>query len=162
METLQINKANALKAYDGATEKGKKLLSDLFGEKEFIKDIRDRIKSYEDACDYFEIKPLKLSDFDFLPEKDRLYHYHDHRQVIIKRALNEGWEADHDNSDPKYTIWYKKVGSGRGFAFDYYVYRNSLSIVGARHEFKSLDLAKYFAKQFIGEVDACFIIKKSN
>lgn len=159
METLQINKANALTAYEGATLKGKKLLSDLFGEKVFVKDIREVIKSYEDACEYVGVKPLQLSDFNFLPEQDREYHYHDHRQVIIKRALNEGWIADHSNDDRKYTIWYKRAGSGVGFSYFDYHYGDSHSLVGSRHEFKSLELGKYFASQFIKEVDACFITK---
>lgn len=160
METLQINKANALTAYEKANEKGKALLSNLFGKKVFIKDIRERIKTYEDACEYEGIKPLQLSDFDHLPVQDRAYHYHDHRKVIIKRALNEGWVADHSNpNQKKFYVWYKWVGSVRGFSFGGFGFGRTYSFVGARHEFKSRELAEYFASQFIGEVDACFIIK---
>lgn len=160
METLNVTKANALTAFERANEKGKQLLSDLFGKKVFIKDIRERIKTYEDACEHQGIKPLKLSDFDFLPEKDRGYHYYDHRQVIIKRALNEGWEPDPSNSDePKYYVWYKWVGSVRGFSFGGFVCDPTSSLVGARHEFRSKELGEYYAKQFIGEVNECFIIK---
>lgn len=130
------------------------------------KSIMDLVKSYEDACKLEKLTPLKLSDFDFLPEKDREYHFHDHRSVIIKRALNEGWEADHtDRSQIKYTIWYRMndaAGSARGFSYFDFDFDLVLSVVGARHEFKTLELAKYFAKQFIEEVNACFIIKKSN
>lgn len=160
METLNVTKANALKAYDEANDKGKTMLSNLFGRKVFIKDIRERIKSYQDACEYFNIKPLELSDFDFLPLEDRAYHYHDHRMVTIIRALNEGWVADHsDSNQAKYYVWYKWVGSGRGFSFGGYDCVGSSSVVGARHEFKSIELAKYFANQFIGEVNGSFIIK---
>lgn len=121
--------------------------------------VMDRIKSYEDACADQGIKPLKLSDFDFLPEKDREYHFCDHQQVIITRALNEGWEPDYDDtSQYKYTVWYKWVGSGSGFSYSYFVHVCSLSFVGARLEFKSLELAKYFAKQFIGIINKKFII----
>lgn len=121
----------------------------------------DRVKTYEDACKLENITPLKLSDFDFLPEKDREYHYHDHRSVIIKRALNEGWEADHtDRSQVKYTVWYRMnvAGSARGFSYDdCYTDGRVGSATGARHEFESLELAKYFADQFTSEVNACFI-----
>lgn len=51
METLQISKENALKAYSEASEKTKKVLSNLFGEKVFIKNFRD-IKTLQDALDY--------------------------------------------------------------------------------------------------------------
>lgn len=124
--------------------------------------ITERIKTYEDACADQGISPLTLDQFSFLPEKDREYHFNDHQQVIIKRALNEGWEPDYTNSsEPKYTIWYKSVGSGSGFVFAYYDVDGSVSHVGARHEFKSRALGEYFAKQFLNQVNACFIIKKS-
>lgn len=130
------------------------------------KSIMDLVKSYEDACKLEKLIPLKLSDFDFLPEKDRAYHFHDHRSVIIKRALNKGWEANHaDRNQIKYTVWYIMncdAGSARGFSYVDYDGDRGASGVGARHEFKSLELAKYFAKQFIDEVNACFIIKNSN
>ena len=125
-------------------------------------DVKDRIKVYEDACADQGIKPLKLSDFDFLPEIDREYHYYDHRIVTIKRSLNEGWVADHsDHNQTKYTVWFKRAsGSGAGFSFLVCDDDDSFSVVGARHEFKSRELGEYFAKQFSTEVDKCFILKK--
>jgi len=162
METLQVTKANALKAFEEANTKGKALLSNLFGEKVFRKNVMERIKSYEDACEELGERPLSLSDFNFLPAIDREYHYHDHRRVIIARALNEGWVSDYGDTDQaKYYVWYKYLGSSRGFAYYRYDYIYSYSFVGARHEFKSLELAKYFAAQFIGEINACFTIKQS-
>lgn len=127
----------------------------------FQRPVIERIKSYEDACADQGITPLKLSDFDFLPEKDREYHFEDHKQVIIVRALNEGWESNpNDPNEPKWYVWYKWVGSGVGFVFYYSYCVISCSGVGARHEFKTKALAEYYAKQFIGTVNKRFIIKK--
>ena len=150
METLQITKEQAIEAYKIATPDTKKVLEKLFKKETFITDIRDRVKSYEDACELLGLTPLTLEQFSFLPEKDREYHYHDHRMVIITRALNEGWEPDPSNPDePKYYVWHQWVSSGSGFAYYICSYVHSLSYVGARHEIKSKELAVYFAKQFI-------------
>lgn len=144
------------------TEAQAESISKAFAQlKEKKRPVVERIKSYEDACADQDIKPLTLEQFSFLPEKDREYHFFDHQQVIIKRALNEGWEPNHnDDNEEKWFVWYKSVGSGRGFAF---LSRcvSSDSCVGARHEFRTKQLAEYYAKQFISIVNTCFIIKKS-
>lgn len=125
-------------------------------------DVTERIKSYEDACHELGLSPLKQSDFGFLPQKDQEYHFEDHKQVVIIRALNEGWEPNYaDTDEEKWYIWYKWVGSGAGFVFDCSYFALSHSFVGARHEFRSQKLAEYFAKQFIGTVNKRFIIKKA-
>ena len=49
METLQISKANALKAHEDANSKGKSLLENLFGKKVFQIDVKDRIKNFQIA-----------------------------------------------------------------------------------------------------------------
>ena len=52
MENLTISKENAIKAFEGANEKGKTLLRNLFGEKVFVKDIMERIDSLKSALEY--------------------------------------------------------------------------------------------------------------
>ncbi len=52
METLEIKKNAAIAAHDNAKNSGKKLLEDLFGKKTFIKDVRDRVKTWKDVLEY--------------------------------------------------------------------------------------------------------------
>ncbi|MGB4775722.1 MAG: hypothetical protein WBP45_11145 [Daejeonella sp.] len=152
METLQISKENALKAYEEAGDKTKKVLSNLFGAKTFLKNATERIKSYEDACEDQGIEPLELSDFDFLPVADRKHAFASHKLTVIIKALNEGWVPDWKNgSQYKYYGWFKQVGSGAGFSYDDYVYGYSVTTVGSRLCFKSRELAEYAGKQFINE-----------
>ena len=60
METLQISKANALKAHEDANSKGKSLLENLFGKKVFQIDVKDRIKNFDDV-----LKENEISREDF-------------------------------------------------------------------------------------------------
>lgn len=160
METLTISKENALAAYEKATPKRKKLLSDLLGKKVFQKNVLDRIKTYEDACEDQGITPLDQTDFLFLPAVDQKHAFASHKINTIIRSLNEGWMPDFGNtSEYKYYVWYKWAGSGSGFAYDGYGYGHGRSFVGARLHFKTRELAQYFAKQFIKEVNEYFIIE---
>lgn len=159
METLEISKENALQAYEKATPKRKKLLSDLFGKKVFQKNVMERIKTYEDACEDQGITPLDQTDFLFLPEIDQKHAFAAHRINTIIRSLNEGWVPDWTNTNqPKYYIWY--AGSGSRFSYYGYFCVFDDSCVGSRLHFKSRELAEYFGKTFIKDVNDYFIIYK--
>lgn len=152
METLEVSKERALKEYSEASKKTKKALSNLFGEKTFLGEVMDRIKTYADACRELGITPLDLSDFDFLPVEDRKHSFASHKLTVIIKALNESWVPDWtDSSQYKYYGWFKSVGSGVGFSFGDSYYVNSDAVVGSRLYFKSSELAKYAGKQFINE-----------
>ncbi len=49
METLQVTRENAVKAFNAADKKGKELLTHLFGKEIIPGKIQDRIKTFEDA-----------------------------------------------------------------------------------------------------------------
>lgn len=149
MNTLQISKANALLAYEGATTKQKTLLSNLLGKSVFLKSAIERIKTYEDACEDQDITPLAITAFSYLPEVDRKHAYASHQLTVINRALNEGWAPDWSNSNEvKYYGYFKYAGSGVGFSFSDYYYDSPGSGVGSRLVFKSRELAEYAGKQF--------------
>lgn len=159
METLEISKQNALSAYEKATPKRKKLLADLFGKKVFQKNVLERIKTYEDACEDQGITPLDQTDFLFLPDIDQKHAFAAHKINTIIRSLNEGWVPDWNNSSEyKYYVWYKWAGSGSGFTCVGYDCGCAYSIVGSRLHFKTRELAQYFAKTFIKEINDYFII----
>lgn len=142
MEILQIKKQDALTAYGNADQKGKTLLSDLFG-KDLLPAIA-RIKSFHDACKEtgVDINAFETAH-NALPGDVVAYM----KLRLIAEALNEGWKADWlDENQRKYYPWFDT--SNGGFQFHgvdaYYQY----SAVSSRLCFKSSELAKYAARQF--------------
>jgi hypothetical protein len=152
METLQIEKANAVKAYNSATKLQKQLLENIFGTETFkakkTGKITDRVKTFEDALaelgksyDEFVTACGGLSDDEVAYKKLK----------IIRLALNEGWKPNwNDSSEYKYYPWFDMRTEG-GFDFSYSSYDSwtSDATAGSRLCFKSSDLAKYAGTQFL-------------
>lgn len=111
------------------------------------KPITDRIKTYEDACNDQDIKPLDLSHFSFLPKSDQKSSFAHHQLIIIAKALNEGHIFNWSNSSEyKYYPYFKMAGFGFSGANcnDWY----ARTTVGSRLCFKTRELAEYAGKQF--------------
>jgi hypothetical protein len=153
--TLQQLTENARTAYKNADKSGRQLLSDLFGKEVVPKKITDRIKSWEDVCEHLRIDPVDSLPFESPEgeEEEAINAYFKIRSIA--HVLNEGWFPDWDNSNEyKYYPWFymdSKAGSGFGRSCDVYVCGDSYSVVGSRLCFKSEELAKYAATQFINE-----------
>ena len=147
--TLQITKENALKAFNGADEKGKQLLASLLGEQVFTpQKITDRVKTFEDACVILGLNPdIRLSVSDqFLPLKSITAFI---KLSVIAMALNEGWEPDWDDDDQyKYYPWFKSSGPGLGLSYGASGYTLSNSRVGSRLCYRTRELAEYAGTQF--------------
>ena len=98
-ETLNINKENVLNAYDSATDEQKAMLEIIFGKDTFKqKDITNRIKTFEDACNelgsshslVLAYQNTNLRDEEVAkPNKDIIAYM---KLRIIVAALNEGWK----------------------------------------------------------------------
>lgn len=148
METLQVFKENAIKAFKSADEKGKKLLSALFGENVLYENIMDRVKEFSDAC---EVKGISSTVPAFteivdpaLRRKTQLFYM----CSIIEEVLNEGWKPNYKNSNErKWWVWVEWKDTGFGFSAA--PYAATYSIVGSRFCFKDEKTAIYFCKQFI-------------
>lgn len=112
-------------------------------------DIKDRVKTYENACNELGIEAIDFDEFSQLPDALGLYAFH--RLTTISAALNEGWKPDwSDHSQYKYYAWFKHSSVvGSGFSFGVCGYGTSASNVGSRLCFKSSELAEYAGKQFI-------------
>jgi len=151
METLQIDKANALKAHEEASIKGKSLLENLFGKKVFLKDVKDRIKNFDDVL---AENGISREDFETSCkglEPDEIAY---RMAKLVCLAFNEGWLPDWTNSNQyKYFPWFN-MGSSSGVGFSYHGYDawDTLSSVGSRLCFKSSDLAKHAGKLFEQEI----------
>lgn len=149
-ETLQVTRANALKAFNQANDKGKTLLSNLFGEKVFTQKITERVKTFEDACEvlgisdptqiFFQSKCLLTNAM-----KGAINHM---KLCIIAEALNEGWQPDYSNSSEyKYYPWFDFV-PGSGFRFGGCARGCTNTYVGSRLVYRTRELAEYAGKQF--------------
>jgi hypothetical protein len=150
METLNISKDNALKAFNEGCSDVKKVLNNLFGPETFRpKNIMDQVKTYEDACKLLGIDPQERLPFEDPGSKDDAAINAYAKIFIISKALNEEWTPDWKNSSqPKYYPWFD-MQAGSGFSYDGCVNSRSGSCVGSRLCFKSRELAEYAGKQFL-------------
>ena len=147
--TVSIKTANALRAHRNANGDGKKLLENLIGKEVFEnQDVRDRIKSFEDAR--LETGRPDVPDFSHLP-KDMREHYEAlYKMEVITKSLNEGWKPNWDNGNEyKWYPWFVMSPSGFAFADARYDDSDADAGCGSRLRYKTEALAKYSAAQFL-------------
>jgi hypothetical protein len=122
MQTIKLSEGDARAMYAGALPEIKTLLESSFGGKEFFyQKIKDRVKTFEDAC--------KACGIDYHDELDRMGKFKPDEAAynkikIIAKALNEGWVPDWTkNNQYKYYPWFD-LSSGSGLSFDGYGLRH--------------------------------------
>lgn len=110
MKELKISVENAKKAYNESDENGKKFLKNLFGEGVFVpQDIKERIKTFEDACNALGEDHKFVREFDSISNEmddastDLLSYL---KLRIIAAALNEGWEPQFTEDECRYYPWF--------------------------------------------------------
>ena len=143
MKKVDVTEENAKSAYNGADEKGKQLLKELFkGKVNFDEKITDRVKTFQDACAIIK------------PHKDRMPHAYDSKDEaaykklkIIVEALNEGWKPNMKDSNQRKYWPYFNIENG--FSFDDVHCNSSNAIVGSRLYLKSDEFARYAGQHFI-------------
>ena len=147
---------NAQERYDEASVEQQKVLEIVFGEDTFPpKEIKKRVKTFEDACKVLSLAPGDVTSINDT-EDEAAYK----RLKVITKALNEGWEPDWDNrSEGKYYPWFYLGSSSGGFSCHDYAYVLTASHVGSRLCLKSRDLAIYAGKQFTEEYKPFMLIK---
>lgn len=115
----------------------------------------EKIKTYKDACFNQETNFRKITDFDFLPESQRVSAYANHRLETIYKAIVKKWRPDFSNELQKghipFFIWTKEA-SGFVFAMSRYGSWNSYSGIGAQFCFPNDEMAKFFGTQFIDDI----------
>lgn len=152
MKTLQLSDKKARELYKTGSSEVKPILEESFGKSFFSMDITDRIKSYEDACEYLEIEPL---DEDKLMSLGLTTHDIAYQKICaIVKALNEGWVPDVcDSSVYRYYPYFRTNGSPSpsAFAFDgsYCGSAYAYAGCGSRLALKSEKLSNYCGTQFI-------------
>ena len=159
-ETLEITRQAAIKAHDEASTKGKTLLENLFGKRVFQKDIKERIKTFDDVIRELGDDPEEFKNaISIMDEPDEIAYV---KLKLIAKALNEGWTPDWSNGEwDKWYPWFKMDDSSSAgrFSFDDAAYRGSASVVGSRLCFKSKDLATYAGTQFLDIYKDFFTVK---
>ena len=102
---LKISTKNALAAYNNTDANGRELLEHLFGKDVFPpKDIRDRIKTFNDAYHELGDKHELVRAYNNLivsncMSKDIIAYA---KLRIIAEALNEGWKPTFDDGEHRY------------------------------------------------------------
>lgn len=179
---------NELKAiYAQLNSEQQSLLVNIFGEDTFKpKDIRKRVKTFEDACSVLGINPDEWKNKHLMFDKDVLAYL---KLRVIVKALNEGWYPKFTEDERRYYPWfyiitkeeYDKLSAeekrrcvgranhnadangGLVYAYAHHASSYSHTSYGARLAFSNYDLAVYAGTQFIDIwADFVFEIRDEN
>ena len=107
---LKISAENALAAYNNTDANGKELLEHLFGKELFAQDIKDKVKTFDDAVailgdEHPLVAQFRVIESSFKEAHDNLHLFAYARLVIIAEALNEGWKPKFDGDECRYYPW---------------------------------------------------------
>lgn len=136
---------------------------DFYTEEQDYTDIRDRVKSYVDACHVLGIsdseEPEVIADGGLM-RSDEIAR---RKLEVIAEALNEGWRPDWNNTNQyKYFPWFRILpGQGKGpdgkpngalaglaLANTTYAATNTYASIGSRLCFRDPELAAYAGDTF--------------
>ena len=143
METLNVTKENAIKAFQSADRKGRKLLQNLFGEKTFITDIKERVKTFDDVLAEANVRGEGLNSLD--------------RLILIHRVFQQGKAYEPHNPNQK--KWFpvfdliKSSSNPSGFRFfrSFYTGTGTDSVLGSLLWLPDKETADYVATIFEDE-----------
>lgn len=137
-------------------------LNNYIKSKKNPKDIKEQIKSFQDAISKLGVDDEDVKAFRSIVNLEIPEHIIAHLQlIIIAKALNEGWTPNwSDSSQDKYYPWFDmESSSAGGFVYCDSFNWNSVTYVGSRLCFKSKELAEYAGKQFKDIYEEYFVIK---
>ena len=108
---LKISAENALAAYNNTDANGRELLEHLFGKEIFAQDIKDKVKTFEDAVailgdEHPLVAQFRVIESSFKEADNNLHLFAYARLVIIAEALNEGWKPKFDGDECRYYPWF--------------------------------------------------------
>ena len=108
---LKISAENALAAYNNTDANGRELLEHLFGKEIFAQDIKDKVKTFEDAVailgdEHPLVAQFRVIESCFKEADNNLHLFAYARLVIIAEALNEGWKPKFDGDECRYYPWF--------------------------------------------------------
>lgn len=171
---LKISAENALAAYNNTDANGRELLEHLFGKEIFAQDIKDKVKTFEDAVailgdEHPLVEQFRVIESSFKEADNNIHLFAYARLVIIAEALNDGWNPKFNGDECVYYPWfyiftkegYNELDEDKKKDFHvvanggiisssaYYASSVSYADVGYRLTFKTRELAEYCGNQFI-------------
>lgn len=188
MSEVRISKEQLINSYKTADNETKKTLEAIFGKEMFKpKDIKERIKTFEDARSELGSAHPLVEEYETITcrcgglSADILAYM---KLRIIAVALNEGWEPQFAEDEWRYFPWFylytqkeidemdeeekarvvfrsdygASASGGGAFAVTSYDSSNTNASIGSRLAFKSSELAKYAGEQFV-EIWADYVFK---
>lgn len=188
MSEVRISKEQLINSYKTADNETKKTLEAIFGKEMFkLKDIKERIKTFEDARSELGSAHPLVEEYETITCRcgglsDDILAYLKLR--IIAAALNEGWEPQFTEDEWRYFPWFElytqkeidemdeeqknrvvyrsynnaSAFGGVAFAFTFHDSSNTITRIGSLLAFKTRELAEYAGKQFI-EIWADYVFK---
>ena len=108
---LKISAENALAAYNNTDANGRELLEHLFGKEIFAQDIKDKVKTFEDAVailgdEHPLVAQFRVIESSFKEADNNLHLFAYARLVIIAEVLNEGWKPKFDGDECRFYPWF--------------------------------------------------------
>lgn len=110
---ITIQKENVLQAYKQATLEQKALLENIFGKDMLLpKDIRERIKTFEDACNELGennelVQAYRTAEFNISGYLEDILDVIAYLKLrIISAALNEGWNPKFTKEEARWYPWF--------------------------------------------------------
>lgn len=97
MEKLTVNKADAVKYYNAASEDTKEVLRELFGAEAFKFDFRS-IKTYADACQHLGMREHLITGTPDCDKEALQMASAAYKLMVICKALNNGQPYDEDGT----------------------------------------------------------------
>ena len=188
MSEVRISKEQLINSYKTADNETKKTLEAIFGKEIFKpKDIKERIKTFEDARSELGSAHPLVEEYETITCRcgglsDDILAYMKLR--IIAAALNEGWEPQFTEDEWRYFPWFvlytqkeidemdeeqksrvvfrssysANASGGVAYANTFYDSSDTYANIGSRLAFKSSELAKYAGEQFV-EIWADYVFK---
>ena len=134
---VTIEQGSLIQAYKEASEEQKKILENIFGKDIFPpKDIRERVKTFEDAVSILGKNNKAVVDYY------NVYHTNCSKDIIafaklrvIVEALNEGWKSTFGSEERRHYPWFTICNQ------PYATYGYQLAL-------KSVELSDYCGTQF--------------
>ena len=188
MSEVRISKEQLINSYKTADNETKKTLEAIFGKEMFKpKDIKERIKTFEDACNELGKEHTLVREYwdvchtGIMFGADIIAYL---KLRIIAAALNEGWEPQFTEDAWRYFPWFylytqkeidemdeeeksrvvfRSVSNAHAYggvacANTYNDSSDASAALGSRLAFKSSELAKYAGEQFV-EIWADYVFK---
>ena len=166
---LKISAENALAAYNNTDANGRELLEHLFGKEIFAQDIKDKVKTFEDAVailgdEHPLVAQFRVIESSFKEADNNLHLFAYARLVIIAAALNEGWEPQFTEDEWRWYPWhYLLTESELAEKSDDWKADRHLIMIGDKYQSEYAGLAfahsDYAASSMVATVDSRLCLK---